>query len=41
MAAAVGKFAANKMLSKHMKKYSDKKVEGGDVSPAANSTYAH
>ena len=34
MAAAVGKYAANKLLSKEMKKYKDKKVESGDVSPS-------
>lgn len=30
MAAAVGKYAANKMLKKHIKGYENKKVEGGD-----------
>ncbi|KAK3111138.1 hypothetical protein LTR53_006031 [Teratosphaeriaceae sp. CCFEE 6253] len=30
MAAAVGKFAAQKLLSKHMKQYEGKKVEQGD-----------
>ena len=33
MAAAVGKFAANKLLRKHMGKYKEKKVETGDVRP--------
>lgn len=32
MAAAVGKYAANKMLKKHMGKYEDKRVENGHVS---------
>lgn len=36
MAAAIGKYAANKMLSKEMKKYKDKKVDGGDVSSPTN-----
>ncbi|KAF2216468.1 hypothetical protein CERZMDRAFT_33580 [Cercospora zeae-maydis SCOH1-5] len=30
MAAVVGKYAANKVLKKHMSKYEDKKVEGGN-----------
>ncbi|WPH01871.1 Hypothetical protein R9X50_00472500 [Acrodontium crateriforme] len=30
MAAAVGKYAANKMLKKHMKDYQSKKVDGGE-----------
>ncbi|CAK1362200.1 hypothetical protein CB0940_02518 [Cercospora beticola] len=30
MAAVVGKYAANKFLKKHMSKYEDKKVEGGN-----------
>jgi hypothetical protein len=33
MAAMVGKYAANKLLKKQMAKYTDKKVDGGDVSP--------
>ena len=32
MAAAVGKFAANKLLKQQMKKHKGKKVEGGEVS---------
>jgi hypothetical protein len=32
MAQVVGKFAAQKLLGKHMKQYADKKVEQGDVS---------
>lgn len=32
MAAQVGKYAANALLKKHMKEYSSKKVETGDVS---------
>jgi hypothetical protein len=32
MAAMVGKYAANKLLKKQMAKYTDKKVDGGDVS---------
>jgi hypothetical protein len=31
MAAVVGKYAANKLLKKHMSKYEDKKVSNGDV----------
>jgi hypothetical protein len=34
MAAMVGKYAANKLLKKQMAKYTDKKVDGGDVSLA-------
>lgn len=31
MAAMVGKYAANKLLKKQMAKYTDKKVDGGEV----------
>lgn len=31
MASAVGKYAANKLLKKHMKNYQSKKVDGGEV----------
>lgn len=43
MAAMVGKYAANKLLKKQMAKYTDKKVDGGDVSlPFAKTTiYQH
>jgi len=33
MAAAVGKFAAQKMLNKHMKQYANKGVTTGEVRP--------
>jgi hypothetical protein len=39
MAAMVGKYAANKLLKKQMAKYSDKKVDGGDVSLACQLKY--
>jgi len=32
MAQVVGKYAANKLLGKHMQQYANKKVEQGDVS---------
>lgn len=32
MAAVVGKYAANKLLKKQMKKYESKKPTGGEVS---------
>lgn len=38
MAAAVGKYAANKMLKKEMKKYKDKHPESGNVGTPAITT---
>jgi hypothetical protein len=38
MAAAVGKYAANKLLKKHMKQYENKKVESGQVRDRQDST---
>lgn len=37
MATQVGKFAANKLLKKHMKQYQNKNVESGDVSIYENT----
>ena len=37
MAAMVGKYAANKLLKKQMAKYTDKKVDGGDVRLRTNT----
>lgn len=38
MAAAIGKYAANKMLKKEMSKYKNKRVESEDVSINTTTT---
>lgn len=39
MAAAVGKYAANKMLKKEMAKYKSKQPAGGNVSALSITRY--
>ena len=41
MAQVVGKYAANKLLKKHMKQYEHKSVEGGNVSPCSIQYCCH